>query len=553
MEEKAGRKLYVFISCPSDVEEEKRIVETACSWLTKTSLPFMGIEIVPIRWPNNIISQITGEDSQAVINKQIGSYDYDIYIGIMWTRFGDRKANGLTPTEDEFEIALNNYRKNKKPFIQFYFKLDEFSPHDTNEELQYAEVQRFKNKIRESDLGIYKDFKGRNQFEKAIQDSLIHIVKNFDSLTAPDTIVPKIQYLEVKPYLPRKACNRKDYASGQLLYYTDKYAKDTLDIVSECKRIVLVNDAGTGKTTELKRIAANFSKAESPFYPFFVSLNKYVGQSLSEYLPTGWKDVPDSKIAVILDGLDEIESKNKRDAIRQIELFAEQYPKINIIVSCRTNFYESETEQLSGTLSGFASFLLLELGEKEIGCYVKESLNEGSESFYKGVSNKRLHDLLKIPFYLVHLVELFRKNLALPSHKGEIFEQLLENRIEQDIEHYRTTIPLKEEQTDIFETLQKLALGMEVLGRNYISNDEYRQIIEDQSLRELIEHCSVWKKDDSDQLKWQFEHNNFQEYLAARILSTEPLTTLKEFMFFAPNYRKLIPSWSNTLSFLISI
>ena len=258
-------------------------------------------------------------------------------------------------------------------------------------------------------------------------------------------------------------------------------------------------------------------------------------------------------IAVILDGLDEIESKNKRDAIRQIELFAEQHPEIHIVVSCRTNFYESETEQLSGTLSGFSSYVLLELGEKEIEGYVKGSIDQRSDSFYKDIFNKRLHDLLKIPFYLVRLVELFSKSHALPSHKGEIFEQLLANRIEQDVEHYRTTIPLRQKQASILQTLQTLALGMEILGRNYISNDEYFQIVEEEHSRDLIEHCTVWKKDDSEELKWQFEHNNFQEYLAARFLSNKHLSVLKQLMFFEPDHRKLIPSWSNTLSFLISI
>ncbi len=543
------RRLHVFISCPGDVKDERRIVEETCGQLTETLRASKSTEIVPIHWEKDVVPVITGEGAQVIINEQIGRYDYDIYVGIAWTRFGDKQANGLTPTEEEFKLALDNYKKKKRPIIQFYFKRDKFCPNDVDQAQQMVEVLKFKERIRS--LGISIDFEGEESFRKKMRDHLSKIVDNFDLLIAREPDVSRIVYCAPEPYLQRRACPREDYASG--LYFRDRQAKDTLEIVSDSKRVALVSDAGTGKTTELKRIAAYFSKAESPFYPFLVTLNKYVDQSLSELLPSGWEEIPKSKIAVILDGLDEIESKNKRDAIRQIELFAEQHPKIHIVVSCRTNFYDSETEQLSGTLSGFSTYVLLELDEKEIEGYIKDSLDQKSDDFFKDVSNKRLYDLLKIPFYLVRLVELFSKSHALPSHKGEIFEQLLANRIEQDIEHYRTTIPLRQNQTTIFQTLQKLALGIEILGRNYISNDEYCRIIEEEPSRELIEHCTVWKKDDSEELKWQFEHNNFQEYLAARYLSNKSLSILKDLMFFEPDHRKLIPSWSNTLSFLISI
>lgn len=544
MQIETTRNLYVFISCPGDVEDEKRIVETVCTQLTRTLLPLEGIEIIPIRWPNDVISQITGEGAQTVINEQIGRYDYDIYIGIMWKSFGEKKANGLTPTQEEFEIALNNYRKNKKPFIQFYFKHDEQPD---------AEVQQFKNYIEDLDLGIYSVFKDRKEFEESIQKSLIYIVKNFDSLTAPESNVPKKKYPEVKSYLPRKVCSAEDYISGHQFYLRDKFAKDTLDIISDCKRIALLGDAGVGKTIELKRIACHFSKNESEFNPFFIGLNKCVNQSITDLLPPKWEEVPESKVIVILDGLDEIESKNKKDAIRQIELFAEKYPKTHILVSCRTNFYDSETKQLSGTLNGFSSYVLLDLDQEGIEKHINNTLQQRAKDFHTAISSNRLYELLKIPFYLTRLVGLFEKNNALPSHKAEIFEQLLLDRIQLDVDHFRTTKELKGKQQTIIKTLQKLALAMEVLGRNYISNDEYHQLIGDESLQELVEYCTVWKKDETETTKWQFEHNNFQEYLAAKLLSNKPLSTIKEFMFFEPDHRKLIPSWSNTLSFLISI
>ena len=547
---KTPRKLFVFISCPDDVKREKKIAEEVCRQLTKTLGPSKGIKIIPVQWEKDVVPVITGEGAQAEIDKQIGQ-NYDIYIGIMWKRFGNKQQNGLTPTEHEFNKALERRKNTGKPVVQFHFKLEPYCPQNEYEKSQIAEVERFKQKIR--DLGLYGSFESGEDLRKKLSHHLREIIENPDLFFTKETLVPKRKYLRIEPYLSREVCLKKDYTSSRSLFLRDKFAKDTIDAISDCKRIALIGDAGIGKTIELKRVAWHFSKDDSELYPFLIALNKYVKQSIAELLPPEWGAVPEGRRVVILDGLDEIESKNKNDARRQIELFAEQQPETYLIVSCRTNFYESETQQMSGTLKGFSSYVLLDLGPEEIEQYVSNTLQSRAEDFNEAISNSRLYELLKIPFYLIRLVELFKKNNALPNRKAEIFEQLFIDRIQLDVEHFRTTTELGRKQQIIIKTLQRLALGMEILGRNYIADDEYNQIIEEETLRELIEHCTVWKRDETEATKWQFEHNNFQEYLAAKSLSEKPLSTIKQFMFFEPDYRKLIPSWSNTLSFLISV
>ncbi len=53
-----------------------------------------------------------GEDSQDVINKQIGS-DYHIFVGIMWKKFGTETKRAGSGTEEEFSLAYDRYKKNK--------------------------------------------------------------------------------------------------------------------------------------------------------------------------------------------------------------------------------------------------------------------------------------------------------------------------------------------------------------------------------------------------------------------------------------------------------
>ena len=395
-------QIKVFVSCPGDVEKEKQAVEDACDSLTKI-FSDQNIHVGVVDWRKDATPLITGEGAQSVINDQIKE-DYDIYVGIFWKRFGDKQSNGLTPTEEEIEKAYRRFKKTRKPLITVYFKTDKFYPNTVYEAEQIAEVQKFKEKIKP--LGLYGEFREK-EFPKKIFEDIGQIVKKIGTLPSIEVPVSKKKYPEVLNYLPRKVSSTKDYGSVSFSFLVSESSEDIINVIEQNNRIALLSDAGVGKTTELKRVAWHFSKDNSPFYPFFVSLNKYVSQRLSELLPQNWKQIPEGQLLIILDGLDEIESKNRNNSIRQIELFCEQHPRANIIVSCRTNFYKSETKQSSGTLSGFSSYVLLDLDYTEIEKHLKTKLRKTAyASFKKTILDNQLQDLLKIPFYLIRLVEL---------------------------------------------------------------------------------------------------------------------------------------------------
>jgi hypothetical protein len=145
-------QINVFVSCPSDVEDEKQIVRDVCDQITGLlSLP-RSIQVKVIEWKKDVIPLITGEGAQSVIDKQIAEYEYDIYVGILWSRFGDKKSDGLTPTEGEFEDAFKRKKETGSPVIKVYFKSEKSFPLNSYEEEQICEVIKFKKKIRDRDI-----------------------------------------------------------------------------------------------------------------------------------------------------------------------------------------------------------------------------------------------------------------------------------------------------------------------------------------------------------------------------------------------------------------
>lgn len=224
-------EIAVFVSCPDDVMSEKKEVGEVCDSLSSALSGTRDVHIRAIDWKKDVTPLITGESAQSVINTQIKNYDYDIYVGILWKRFGDKLPNGLTPTEVEFEDAFDRYQRTKKPILQFYFKLKEFYPDNPYDANQAFQVQEFKER-RIKPLGIYCGFRGKDEFRNKLFVNILKIIEKFDSLNSNKTPLPKIKYYEITQYLSRKICSVKDYESTGNYILRSDLAQDTIDVIS---------------------------------------------------------------------------------------------------------------------------------------------------------------------------------------------------------------------------------------------------------------------------------------------------------------------------------
>jgi hypothetical protein len=319
--------------------------------------------------------------------------------------------------------------------------------------------------------------------------------------------------------------------------------------INDENKVALLGEAGSGKSTELENIAWALSTANKELFPFLIKLSEYVNQDIPSRLPPNWEAIEKNKFILILDGLDEIESKNRNDARRHLAKFTEDFPEIRVIISSRRNFYNIESKDSSGTIQGFTSYLILDLTDNDITEFLTRELGQNIIVFLDSINNSGIYELLKNPFYLIHLVELFSTNNTLPSTRSEIFENLLEARFSFDTKHYRHSYDLKEIKVSIIQSLEKISLAMELLGRNYITEEEFQKLIPLKEDREIIKACTAYTK--KVEGKWQFEHNNFNEYLASRALQNQSLTTIKIFIAFQTPTERVKISWINTLSFLI--
>jgi len=95
------RSSRLFIASPGDVASERDALDRVVREVNQTHGAPLGYVIELWRWETHAVPG--GGRPQAVINDQIP--EYDIFIGIMWRRFGTPTGVAGSGTEEEYRIA----------------------------------------------------------------------------------------------------------------------------------------------------------------------------------------------------------------------------------------------------------------------------------------------------------------------------------------------------------------------------------------------------------------------------------------------------------------
>jgi len=172
----------IFLASPGDTTKERKVVEEIVKDINESNGSRHNFNIQLLKWENNVYPAF-GTNGQDVINEQIGD-DYDIFIGIMWKRFGTPTNRSESGTKEEFERAYKRFKNGENLNIMFYFN-NEPLPQDFDIE-QFSKVKDFKNEI--GDLGgLYWSYENSEKFEKTLRTQLTNCVLDLHKNASDDT------------------------------------------------------------------------------------------------------------------------------------------------------------------------------------------------------------------------------------------------------------------------------------------------------------------------------------------------------------------------------
>lgn len=166
-------ELVVFISSPEDLAAERQVIKSAIEETNPVLRDTLGVQLRSIVWTDDVVPGI-GSNAQAVVSSQVDN-KYDIYIGLLGSRFGTPTAHAGSGTEEEFDTACQKYIDAPENIrILFYFKtsVENLFRCDVG---QIERVMKFRGKLCEKGV-LYSEFTDKDALLRIIKEHLRRLI-----------------------------------------------------------------------------------------------------------------------------------------------------------------------------------------------------------------------------------------------------------------------------------------------------------------------------------------------------------------------------------------
>ena len=288
--------IRIFVSSPGDVADERKALEDVVTRINRTEGDVRQCRLELWKWEKDVVPQI-GPSPQKVVDEQ--TPQYDIYLGIMKSRFGTPTGEYGSGTEQEFRQAYEQWGDEGVPWILFYFNDDPRPPMKREQVQQMLRVVEFREELEGKGItGAYTN--GAIGFSPEVEEHLRKVLQCFRpvklaeapedrrqqdpsrylQLLAEDTSQIDIRGLAggakahrfpiEELYIPlTKAAGEDPVSKGRRREPVLGEGSGRVDLSTALRnpRLVIMGDPGAGKTTFLRRIANRLCRARLGLQP----------------------------------------------------------------------------------------------------------------------------------------------------------------------------------------------------------------------------------------------------------------------------------------------
>jgi hypothetical protein len=256
----------VFLSSPTDVEEERTFIkQLALEWNTLRSRQ-TGSFLSVTGWEERVAPALS-ERPQASVNEQVGQ-SYDVYLGLMWNRFGTPTGPANSGTEEEFNLALSRVRNGAAVRMALLFKKGLVDP----DLLDFDQLQRVRNfKERASSEGaFYREFSDENSLRAIVNLLFEQIVADKDKYAV--NIDHKKMEAEIKTTssidddmglieIGEKFSDLSDQLVSDLETVADAEHECTSSFISVTDKIKLITESASHNPASIKQLIGEAASA----------------------------------------------------------------------------------------------------------------------------------------------------------------------------------------------------------------------------------------------------------------------------------------------------
>ncbi len=357
------------------------------------------------------------------------------------------------------------------------------------------------------------------------------------SLSKPDKSETKITRR-----LKRMSSNKKDDENS---FWYDYIGEDIVEVIKKQNLILLLGDAGIGKSFELANICWNYEN-DDEYFPIWVNLRNTSYSDVVKYIKFTQYNTIDRKTPLLLmDGLDEMDGGKMAGLMKELGSATHGNPEAKIILSARTNYRVSINNM-------FAEYKILPLSTEQISKIAEEKGIEKPNDFLECVQNVDCLTLAQTPFYLFDMIRIYIETGSLPKREL-LLDIMISYRFKEGDKRcpceYKDTLMANE--YELRSNLKELCFIMQSLHIFALSNKEYTQYFSS-IIRELFNKTGLIVSKELDHtLAWEFAHSIFREFFVADYLAYIPFDNLLKIMTYDEDRKLLRPSWVNVLSLLL--
>jgi len=207
------KKLRIFAASPSNMATERARLEGVLDEL-KLLAEYIGVTLEFVDW-RQVVPDL-GRPEQVILD-QLEPGTWDVFIGILWHRFGTppQKTDPqtgkeyLSGTEEEFRIAYRLWHQHKRPRVMFYW-CKRNPPFDEIEAIQFQRVKDFFAEFAPDARhpGLYQTFDSVEEFERLIRQNLTNFLLQYsEKVNRRSVTLQEVQSVIQSPpdTLPRRA------------------------------------------------------------------------------------------------------------------------------------------------------------------------------------------------------------------------------------------------------------------------------------------------------------------------------------------------------------
>lgn len=167
----------IFVASPSDLNDERSAINEVIDELNLTFATRNNLFLEVIKWETHSAPGASQTYTQDLISSDLGT-DYDIFIGMLWKKFGTQTESASSGTEEEFNNALNRFLANDNIQILFYFKTSAPKSLKDINHIDLGKIESFKSTLPEKKI-LYWDFDDVENLKNYLR---LHIPKRITDL-----------------------------------------------------------------------------------------------------------------------------------------------------------------------------------------------------------------------------------------------------------------------------------------------------------------------------------------------------------------------------------